>query len=213
MPLSSVEVTLDFWSELCRKATTDASGVYTITNVGTYDKFRICFDPSANNTSPYVSACLPHFVSSIDGQLTSNVNAQVARGVQISGVVTSVDSGSPISDVAVTVIPVAPQGDPAFINSPVKTNSSGAYITRAYPPGQYKLYFNPVKDPAAFPNVLNDFLPEYYNDKPSYENVGILTIPANTSVYPLGQWPGVHRACAAKLACDAGQRGRLHRTW
>jgi hypothetical protein len=176
-------VTLDFWGEFCRKATTDASGVYTITKVGTYDKFAICVDPSANKTSPYISTCSPRSVSSIDGQLTSNVNAQVARGVQISGVVTSIDTGSPISDVAVTVIPESRQYTILDI-AIARTNASGAYITRGYPAGQYKLLFDPIKRLDDFPTASNDFLSEYYNDKTSDSNADILTIPVGATALP-----------------------------
>lgn len=125
-------------------AYTNASGVYSSTALTT-NNYRLRFDPgSLGASAAYFSEYYndqtelssANDVSVTTGDITSNINAVLARGGQITGRLTAEDSGDPLENVRVRVYD-ADGWDIGYAN----TNRNGVYTTSGVPTGNYRLRF------------------------------------------------------------------------
>lgn len=153
-----------------RGGTTDASGVYTITNVHT-GRNRLCF---ADYTAHYADECYndapPDLQRATDITVTAattvTANAQLALRGGISGTVTDA-AGQPLSLYQVYLYS-DPHGDNHWITGGnwAYTDASGVYTLTGLNPNLYRVSF---MDPSGQLNA-----PEFYNDA--------LTIDAATNI-------------------------------
>ncbi len=97
------------------------------------------------------------------GQVQTGVDAQLASGVAVAGMVTD-SHGNPIAGINVNVNPVS-SGTSGW----AQTDSSGHYATSAVPPGDYRVQFS-----ANGPNP--PYATQFWNAKPSWKSADILTL-------------------------------------
>jgi 5-hydroxyisourate hydrolase-like protein (transthyretin family) len=149
---------------------TGATGVYTIAGLPA-GNYRLEFYPSSSgvsaaylseyyNNRPTLATADP--VSVTLGGMTSNINAVLSRGGQITGQITAADGGAPLEDVYVEVYDSS--GDWA---GSAWTNAGGVYTTTGLATGSYRLYFSTV-----------DYIGEYYNDKTSLATANPVNVTA-----------------------------------
>jgi len=156
-------------SSYYESATTDSSGNYTVQNLpsGSYKvKFSASFSDNYpeewyNKKSSYAEA---DSVSVTEGTSTSGINAQLTTGGIISGKVTDT-SGAGINYVSAYIYTIA--NSSSYFTSAM-TNSSGNFSVSKLPAGSYKVYFSPSED----------YLAEWYNDKPSYAAANPIAVTA-----------------------------------
>jgi hypothetical protein len=146
---------------------TDASGVYTITDLMT-DYYYLKFDPNGldyfvqyyNNKPTLASA---DAVSVTLNNIVPNINAALRSGSKITGRVTAAGNGAPLKDVDVTVYSRRCACDCSFVSvGSATTNASGFYTVTGLLAGSYRVEFDPIR-----PGVSAVYLGEYYNDKAS----------------------------------------------
>jgi protocatechuate 3,4-dioxygenase beta subunit len=119
----------------------DPSGAYTIHNVPPVD-VRIDFRDCGNNL--YLDQWYSGQTNAQDstplglgaGETRSNIDAQMERGILVSGKVTDSD-GNPISGIGVSVNSTGNGG-----STSTQTDSDGNYTTGALRPGDYRVQFN-----------------------------------------------------------------------
>ncbi len=98
-------------------------------------------------------------VAVVVGQATSGIDAELAVGGSIEGVVTGPDG--PVSDVQVVVY----QGSSWWAINGAVTDASGAYTVGGLPTGTYQVQFHPTPSSSAG----SDLLGEWYDDKPTFD--------------------------------------------
>jgi 5-hydroxyisourate hydrolase-like protein (transthyretin family) len=147
---------------------TDATGVYTVTvPAGNY---RLRFNPAFGASVAYLSEyyndkptlATADAVPVTLGGVTSNINAVLNRGGQITGQVTAADGGAPLPYVSISVYDS--NGVQAGSGS---TNASGVYTTTGLATGSYRLYFS-----------TGDYIGKYYNDKASLATADPVNVTA-----------------------------------
>jgi 5-hydroxyisourate hydrolase-like protein (transthyretin family) len=156
---------------------TDATGVYTVTSLpaGTY---RLDIYPSISgasaayveeyyNNRPTLATADPVNVTA--GSVTSNINAALNRGGQITGQVTAADGGALLQGVSISVYDS--NGDWA---GSATTNASGVYTTSGLTTGNYRVQFRTQ----SAPGVTEDYVDEYYNDKSSLATANAVPVTA-----------------------------------
>jgi hypothetical protein len=103
------------------------------------------------------------------GQTTANIDAQLADGGTISGRVTN-DSAQGIENVRVEV-----REDQGWVwIGAVNTDADGNYSMERLKTGSYKIYFRTN-------NANGLYVPEYYNDKNSYNNADVVNVTAGNT--------------------------------
>jgi len=182
LPLDAVAVTAyNSYGNSVGTDYTDATGVYTLTSLAT-GNYRLEFRPSSSGAASDYLAEFYNNKANIDtadpvivtvAQVVSGINASLARGGKITGLVTANDSGLPLKDVQVTVYDCN-----NFAVGSATTNASGLYTVTALATGSYWVGFNPLSYGAA-----SAYLPEYYNDKSSLATADAVnvTVPGVTS--------------------------------
>jgi hypothetical protein len=154
-------------------ATTNASGVYTVTRLlaGSY---RVRFSPSSFGAS---AAYLGEYyndkptletadtVNVAAGSVTSGIDAVLQRSGQMTGRVTAADGGSPLSGVSV----IAYNTNGSFVESD-STDATGVYTITGLTTGSYRLRFDPSSGTSL------PYLGEYYNNKSSLATADPITV-------------------------------------
>jgi hypothetical protein len=164
------------WDYVGYSATTDASGLYTITKLlsGTY---YLKFDPSGldylvqyyNNKPTLASA---DAISVTFGALVPNINAALKSGSKITGRVTAAGSGTPLEDVDVTVYSHRCTCYCSYVSmGSATTNASGFYTVTGLLAGSYQVEFDPEN-----PGASAVYVGEYYNDKTSLSTADAVVV-------------------------------------
>ncbi len=155
-------------------ATTDATGTYTITNLrpGTY---RVFFEPAGAsggyfpeyyNDKPDLASADPVTVTA--SQTTSNINASLETGGQITGRVTATSGGNGLPGVQVRAF----NADGNQAGATATTDATGTYTITSLRPGTYRVFFEPA-------GASSGYFPEYYNDKPDLASADPVTVTAS----------------------------------
>jgi Carboxypeptidase regulatory-like domain len=158
---------------------TDSNGDYSIGGLPARDlrmHFRDCQSGPyaeewyAGQTNP--DSATPVVLA--EGETRTGIDAQLDRGIAVSGTVTDAD-GNPISGISVNVNPVD-QGSNAW----AQTDSAGHYTTNALPPGDYRVQF---QDSGSSPQWAS----EYWDGQSSQRTAKTLTLsnadlPVRTNV-------------------------------
>jgi hypothetical protein len=161
-------------------ATTDAAGNYTLTKLPTGD-YRLRFQPSSNGASAAYLSEYYHDKANLDladiihvtvPEVVDNINAGLARGGQIMGMVTAVDTSLPLANVRISVY----DSNNWFVTS-ATTNASGMYTVTALVAGDYRLLFAPSSS-----GVASTYQREYYNDKPDLAAADAIPVPAAATI-------------------------------
>jgi Carboxypeptidase regulatory-like domain len=143
-------------------ATTGSGGTYLLDGLPT-GSYKVQFQPAAGQNyvaqwyldkSDY-SAAVP--VSVTSGRTTANVNATLAIGATISGIVTSAATHAPLGGVYVRVSNYVDDFLPNVANTDVQTAPDGSYTLIGLPPGTYDVDFSPP-----YPS---NYIGEYYNQQ------------------------------------------------
>ncbi len=135
---------------------TDAAGVYRFGGLAPIEyklqfvDFNDVYVPEYYNNKRDFASADPVSVTS---GMTTTINAQLALGGVISGMVTAEGSGAPLSNVSVTAYDAATD---SFIDSNA-TNVSGTFRIGGLTTGNYKLRFR---------DNTGAYLTEFYNNKP-----------------------------------------------
>lgn len=140
-----------------RSAETGPDGKYTITDLFTYDDYRIYFRncgggnyaPEYYSNSPDLSGAEP-VSAAVDNAVTTNINAQLEAGASITGQVTSGAAG--IGGVCVEAL------DSGGVISSATSAADGSYEVKNLPAGSVKVRF------AGCPNYDGVYVGEYWND-------------------------------------------------
>ena len=154
---------------------TDASGVYTVTDLlsGTY---YLKFDP------PYGTGYLTEYfndkrslatadaISVALGTIVSNTNAALDTGGIITGQVTAAVGGAPINNVYVYAYTSTTSADGDYVGIPATTNASGVYTITDLATGDYYLKF----DPSGL-----DYFVQYYNNKLTLASADAVSVTLN----------------------------------
>ena len=151
-------------------ATTDTSGHYTVTQPLS-NTWKIKFNPVPVN--PFFSQLhIPEYyndvytlaeampITAAVGALTSNINASLATGGQITGRVTDAASGKPVSGVRVTSWEAGAATD---------TDSSGYYTLTTHMTQTQRLYFDPPD--------RSGYALEFYNNQTRLSEAKPVTVP------------------------------------
>jgi hypothetical protein len=156
---------------------TDATGAYTTPATLEPGSYRLQFTPSTfgparmyfgeyyNNQADRAAAD-PVTVGS---GATTGIDAVLQRGATVRGRVTAADTGQGLPNVEVTL---RRSGAPE--SSFARTDADGNYSTTVpLGTGSYRVAFNPSG---------NEYLPEYYSDKPSFDSATLVAVTAGETV-------------------------------
>lgn len=205
--LNGIKVTVyNLGFSLSRTATTDSSGVYTVTGLPT-DRYKIIFDPTSLNTfnlpnyasTWYNGKASPITADGVDVSApndTVNINMALAKGGKITGRVTAADTGQSLEDLFVKVNPTL-QGT---VRS-TRPDSSGYYTVTGIPSGSYHIEFSPF----LFDGDTTGYASQWYNHKltaPLADQV-LVTAPNVTANINAALEPG-GLICGRITAADTG---------
>jgi protocatechuate 3,4-dioxygenase beta subunit len=149
-------------------AVSDASGLYSIRNLPAVD-IRVLFRDCGNNTyleqwySGQDSAQNSQAILLNPGETRSNIDAQMARGISVSGTVKD-QNGEPIQGIGVSVNSTGQGG-----GASTQTDSSGNYTTSALAPGDYRVQFNDWSSEPVWAS-------QYWDAQLTYNSASILTV-------------------------------------
>ena len=140
-------------------AFTNSSGVYTITGLETgsyYLKFeKTDYLPAYYNNRASLAQADP--VSVMLGGTTSNINASLILGGQITGHVTAAVGGASLADVYVYAYTSKTASSYNYVDY-AYTDAAGVYAITGLAAGDYYLKVSP--------SSTSDYLPQYYQDQP-----------------------------------------------
>jgi hypothetical protein len=103
------------------------------------------------------------------GGTTSNIDAVLDRGGQITGQVTAADGGAPLQDVSISVY----DSNGSWRGS-ATTSASGVYTTPGLTTGNFRVKFGTQ----SASGVTEDYIDEYYNDKSSLATADAVPVTA-----------------------------------
>ncbi len=188
-------------------ATTNASGDYTIGGLVS-DSYRVEFYRGYEGGN-YLTQYYNDKEQSSEAELvpvtvektTSNINAEMHPGGQISGMVTSAATKAPVAGIEVCA---NEQGGSSSYGSCASTNSAGEYTVMALPTGKnYKVQFSAGYESA------DNYASQYYDDKEKESEAGPVSVTAggttsniNAEMHPGGEIGGkvIDAATKAPLA-------------
>ncbi|NCC34892.1 MAG: hypothetical protein EOM24_23195, partial [Chloroflexia bacterium] len=155
------------------KATTDITGSYKINGLltGTYYVFfqpagaSSEYFPEYYNDKPDLASADPVTVTT--AQTTTNINASLETGGQITGRVTATSGGAGLPDVQVSAF----DADSNQAGATATTDATGTYTITSLRPGTYRVFFAPA-------GASSGYFPEYYNDKPDLASADPVTVTA-----------------------------------
>ncbi|MCE7980608.1 MAG: hypothetical protein DYG89_05400 [Caldilinea sp. CFX5] len=159
------------WWPPTGRVRTDASGIYTATNLeaGVY---RIAFWEDAsphyylaeyynNIDSSNFGSATPLTVTA--GTMITNMNAQLVRGGEITGVVTNGD-GAPLMNIGINVqrkVLLPGGGEQLESFTSASTDASGQYHITAMPAGSYRIGFTDQNWPRQYVDEIYDNAPDW----------------------------------------------------
>jgi hypothetical protein len=151
----------------------DASGVYTTFALPT-GSYRIQFFPSSSQEMTYTwqyynnkpNPASADVLNVTAPNLVSNINAALAHGGQISGMITAADTGLPLQSSYVSIY----DSTGSYVNS-TYSNATGAYLTPALPAGNYRVRF-------AGGTLCSGkcYVGQYYNNKPTLATATVVNV-------------------------------------
>jgi Carboxypeptidase regulatory-like domain len=97
------------------------------------------------------------------GSTTSEIDAQMVEGGQITGRVTNASGGTPIEGIEVCAL----GGNEELGGNCAATSSNGEYTVQALASGSYQVEFSASGGYNCEPNCAQNYLTQYYNGKPS----------------------------------------------
>ena len=156
---------------------TDSDGKYLLNGMPTGD-YIVEFNASSQpnyiseyyNDKPDPASADPVHV--IQGSLTGDIDAELALGGKITGLVSADGSGLPLTDINVTAYDAS--GDSVVGTS---VSSSGVYTITGLANGSYRLYFSPH-----YSGSSADYISEYYNNKYDLESADPVAVVAPNTV-------------------------------
>jgi len=174
---------------------TNASGVYTTSALPT-GNYRIQFRPSSSQQITYTrqyynnkpTLALADVLNVTAPNLVSNIDAALARGGQISGTITAADTGLPLQHVYADIY----DSTGSYVVD-ASSNATGAYLTPALAPGDYRVRFSGGTLCSG-----ECYVSQYYNNKPTLASATVVNvvisqvtknINATLAVCPTGPTP------------------------
>lgn len=143
-PIADVEVCVSptaAWPEEPTCASTDASGIYTISGLAPL-QYEVKFKPGALNYLPETPQReYKRYPTVLAGDTTANVDAELPEGAQIEGQVQGAATGLPISGVQVC----ANGFGPSLETKCVTTDTAGHYLIAGLETSSYHLSFWPER--------------------------------------------------------------------
>lgn len=150
---------------------TEADGTYTVGSLPS-GAYTVTFAAPGYLTQYYsgaASAATATPVSVTDGATTAHVDARLAQSGSIAGTVTDAD-GAPLAGIDVTVSDAA--GDEAS----TRTAADGTYSVGSLSAGSYAVKFAPDPAVAGFDPGGGNYLPQYYDARPSPQTADPVTV-------------------------------------
>lgn len=202
LPLDEVSVyAYDSEGDYVGYASANASGMYTVTKLLGGD-YRLSFNPNGipylseyYNDKPDLDTADPIHVNL--SQTVTDKDAVLARGGQISGLVTAEDTGLPLEYVSIRIY-----NSGGSIVEYAYPESDGSYITTGLASGSYRLRFDPYY-------LSEAYMAEYYNNKATLSTADPITVTAPALVSGIdaalavgGQITGVVTAESTGLPLD-----------
>lgn len=219
LPLQGVQVYADDdcdpnTSVYQSRGRTDSNGNYTISGLspGNYAIEFFTRFASQEPTNLYLSEYYndrPAWPSADTVTITGTVeidsiDAQLARGAQMSGTVLAEDTGFPLEDVMVWISPV----DDSFFISGIETDSNGTYTSNGLPSGQYMVEFD-TDGGGLGVGASETYIAEYYDNQTTADTATPVTITApnmtssiDAVLSPGGTISGVITAADTNLPLD-----------
>jgi hypothetical protein len=111
------------------------------------------------------------------GSTTSRIDARMVEGGRITGTVTYASDGAPIEEIKVCPSPVAGEG----VEHCAYTNANGEYTIAGLPGGSYKVEFARDSQCESPCPIQNNFITQFYNDKPSYGEAEAVPVTAGST--------------------------------
>jgi hypothetical protein len=174
-PLADVEVdAYDCYGFYAGYAYTNASGVYTVTGLVAGD-YRVAYFPEDYGVS---KAYLPEWYDNRESlpaarsvranaaQVATGIDAELARGGQISGRVTAADGGAPLDAVGIEIY--LPGWD--YVGE-AETDATGVYTSTALPAGDYVVQFDPDDWDSS-----REYAQEFYDDKALFDDAVLVHV-------------------------------------
>ncbi len=137
---------------------------------------------------------LADVISGTAGQVIPDIDFGVVEGGIITGTVTDV-GGNPLSGVRITVLNA--DGSEAGM---VFTNAGGVYTAVAVPARPVRVLFN----------GLSGYVPEYYNDAPSFEEAAPLTVASGQTLSGIDAVLARTGWITGTLTCNSGPAIGVH---
>jgi len=153
---------------------TDANGNYTVNRLAA-GSYKVDFNPSFIS-EPYIREWYNDKTSlntadpvEVTAGATTTIDAVLQLGGIITGRVTN-DANAGIQNVRVDI-----QDMTNLRKAWAYTNANGDYTVKGFAAGSYKVYFNAYYSPA-------NYIPEWYNDKNSFDNGDTISVNAGQTV-------------------------------
>lgn len=170
-PIAGVIVRLvDLYGRTQLNTTTSITGTWALNSVWPLDYYVRYVTDSSLLTGHYIgevyndktNALDPTIVQVAPGQNVAGIDASLATGAIIEGMVTSTAGGAPISGASIVIYSAATGEQLGFDN----TDSGGVYrFSAGFAPGDYILFFNHF-----------DYISEYFEDGEDFESATPITV-------------------------------------
>jgi Cellulase (glycosyl hydrolase family 5)/PKD domain/IPT/TIG domain/Carboxypeptidase regulatory-like domain/Putative Ig domain len=170
--------------------TTDANGEYALTKLAA-DEYRVEFVPESASAQKYLrqyynskaTYAEANLVSVSAGATTSEINAALHVGGEVSGAVTKAETDAALAGIGVCAF----ENSGEFFERCTNTNASGEYSVVGLPTGSYIVSFS-----------SEEYAPQYYNGKseeaeatPVEVAAGSTTPNINAAMFPAAEITGV----------------------
>ncbi len=155
-------------------ASTNESGYYTTTGL-LAGGYRIAFSPNSSGDSrAYLREYYndktnlddANLVTVANGETKTGMDAVLARGGQITGIVTAAGTAAPLNEVEIEIYT-----SEGYYVSYTSTNASGVYTTTGMASGSYKMYISPWLS-----GVSREYAQEYYNNQTSRDDADLIQV-------------------------------------
>ena len=105
---------------------------------------------------------------------TSGINAALAAGGTITGVITDATTGNPLANQCNFFIEIADASTGLEVSSAGCTDNTGAYKVAGLPSGSYKVYFQDYRS-------SDNYISQWYNGKPNFGAAISVTVSAGAT--------------------------------